>query len=62
MYCRRQAQQPQWRNNLVLEVFEITASAIEPLAGQRLSDRAKIRGVEVPDLDAYRQVVLDHLL
>ena len=25
-------------------------------------DRAKVHGVDVPDLDAYGQVVLDHLL
>ena len=29
---------------------------------RRWDDRAKVHGVEVPDLDAYRQVVLDHLL
>ena len=32
------------------------------MALQRWDDRAKVHGVEVPDLDAYRQVVLDHLL
>ena len=29
---------------------------------RRWDDRTKVHGVEVPDLDAYGQVVLDHLL
>ena len=34
----------------------------DAMALRRWDDRAKVHGVEVPDLDAYRQVVLDHLL
>ena len=34
----------------------------DAIALRRWDDRAKVHGVEVPDLDAYRQVVLDHLL
>ena len=29
---------------------------------RRWDDRAKVHGVEVPDLDAYGQAVLDHLV
>tara|TARA_B100002052_G_scaffold203298_1_gene185599 strand:+ start:712 stop:843 length:132 start_codon:yes stop_codon:yes gene_type:complete len=29
---------------------------------RRWDDLAKVHGVELPDLDTYRQVVLDHLL
>ena len=34
----------------------------DAMALRRWDDRAKVHGVEVPDLDAYGQVVLDHLL
>ena len=34
----------------------------DAMALRRWDDRAKVHGVAVPDLDAYRQVVLDHLL
>jgi predicted HD phosphohydrolase len=34
----------------------------DAMALRRWDDRAKVHGVEVPDLDAYRQVVLDHLV
>ena len=34
----------------------------DAIALRRWLDRAKVHGVEVLDLDAYRQVVLDHLL
>ena len=34
----------------------------DAMALRRWDDRAKVDGVEVPDLDAYRQVVLDHLV
>ena len=34
----------------------------DAMALRRWDDRAKVHGVEVPDLDAYRQVVLNHLL
>ena len=34
----------------------------DPVALRRRDDRAKVHGAEVPDLDAYREVVLDHLL
>ena len=34
----------------------------DAMALRRWDDRAKVHGVEVPGLDAYRQVVLDHLL
>ena len=34
----------------------------DAMALRRWDDRAKVHGVDVPDLDAYGQVVLDHLL
>ena len=34
----------------------------DAMALRRWDDRAKVHGVEVPNLDAYRQVVLDQLL
>ena len=34
----------------------------DAMALRRWDDGANVHGVEVPDLDAYRQVVLDHLL
>ena len=34
----------------------------DAMALRRWDDRAKVHGVEVPNLDAYGQVVLDHLL
>ncbi len=34
----------------------------DAMALRRWDDRAKVHGAEVPDLDAYREVVLDHLL
>ena len=34
----------------------------DAMALLRWDDRAKVHGVEVPDLDAYGQVVLDHLM
>ena len=34
----------------------------DAMALRRWDDRAKVHGVEVPDLDAYRQVVLEHLM
>ena len=34
----------------------------DAMALRRWNDRAKVHGIEVPDLNAYRQVVLDHLL
>ena len=34
----------------------------DAMALRRWNDRAKVHGVEVTDLDAYSQVVLDHLL
>ena len=34
----------------------------DAMALRRWDDRAKVHGVEVPELDAYRQVVLNHLL
>ena len=34
----------------------------DAMALRRWDDRAKVHGVEVPDLDDYRRVVLDHLL
>ena len=34
----------------------------DAMALRRWDDRAKVHGVEVPELDAYKQVVLDHLL
>ena len=35
---------------------------VDAMALRRWDDRAKVRGGEVPGLEAYRQVVLDHLL
>lgn len=32
------------------------------MALRRWADRTKVHGVEVPELDDYRQVVLDHAL
>ena len=34
----------------------------DAMALRRWDDRAKVHGVEVPGLDAYRQVVLKHLV
>ena len=34
----------------------------DAMALRRWDDRAEVPGVEVPELDAYRQVVLDHLI
>ena len=34
----------------------------DAMALRRWDDRAKVHGVDVPVLDAYRQVVLNHLL
>ena len=34
----------------------------DAMALRRWDDRAKVHGVEVPNLDAYGQVVLDHLV
>ena len=34
----------------------------DAMALRRWDDRTKVHGIEVLDLDAYRQVVLDHLL
>ena len=34
----------------------------DAMALRRWDDGAKVHGVEVPDLDAYRQEVLDHLM
>ena len=34
----------------------------DAMALRRWDDLAKVHGVELPDLDTYRQVVLDHLL
>ena len=35
---------------------------LDAMVLRRWDDRAKVHGVEVPDLDAYRKVILDHLL
>ena len=34
----------------------------DAMALRRWDDRAKVHGVEVPNLDTYGQVVLDHLV
>ena len=61
-----------WKRSFAVQGGELSRSeamrllALEgmddAMALRRWDDRAKVHGVDVPVLDAYRQVVLNHLL